>query len=52
MTDQWLRDIIAELWIKTNELAESQKRTDLQMKRVQIELWWIWQSQEEVWVNL
>jgi hypothetical protein len=22
------------------------------MKRIQIELWWIWQSQEEVWVDL
>ena len=43
---------IENLSKETDKLRGSQKETDRQMKEVQKELGWIWNSQEEVWIDL
>jgi len=48
---EWARQSLEfKKWM--SELRESQKETDKQMKEVQKELGWIWNSQEEVWIDL
>lgn len=58
-----MSDIMAEIQKILLELSISQKETNKQMKEnnnkfsrqmkeIQKELWWIWNSQEEVWVDL
>jgi len=52
MTDQELRDLVAEnaRWFKL--MQEDTRKLKEQMKQTQKELWGIWNSQEEVWVDL
>ncbi len=45
-------EIMKEIKKVLLELSISQKETDRQMKEVQKELWWIWNSQEEVGIDL
>lgn len=50
-TEEMKKDTI-EMKKDTMELKKAQKETDRQMKNIQKELWWIWNSQEEVWIDL